>query len=162
MKLNLLFLSLCTAVSVLGASAHADAAHLEDIQKRGVLLVGTTGDYKPMSYLNPQSGQYEGFDTALSQLLAQSLHVSVRYVPTTWKSLTADTKNGIFFIRIGGGDCFFHRCADLRFHRGIYSFFGSIRFHAFQIGFDLRQCFHLPSSLFIPYNFIIFIRSWQE
>lgn len=102
MKLKLLFLSLCTAVSVLGASAHADAAHLEDIQKRGVLLVGTTGDYKPMSYLNPQSGQYEGFDTALSQLLAQSLHVSVRYVPTTWKSLTADTKAGRFDVAMSG------------------------------------------------------------
>ena len=38
----------------------AEAGHLEDIEARGVIRIGTTGDYIPMSYLNPKTGKYEG------------------------------------------------------------------------------------------------------
>ena len=36
----------------------AEAGYLEDISARGVIRIGTTGDYIPMSYLNPQTGAY--------------------------------------------------------------------------------------------------------
>lgn len=61
-------------------------------------MVGTTGDYKPMSYLNRETGRYEGFDTEASELLAQSLGVQVKFIPTTWSTLTADTLAGKFDI----------------------------------------------------------------
>ena len=38
------------------------AGHLEDIAARGTIRIGTTGDYIPMSYLNPKTGEYEGID----------------------------------------------------------------------------------------------------
>lgn len=123
MKFKSFFLSLCMIFSVFAAAGQADASHIADIQKRGVLLVGTTGDYRPMSYLNPQSGQYEGFDAALSQLLAQSLHVSVRYVPTTWKTLAADTQAGRFDIAMSGITRTFEREQSMNMSDG-YIVFG--------------------------------------
>ncbi len=67
------------------------ARSLADIEESGVLRVGTTGDYKPMSYLNPQTKAYEGFDAEMAASLAQFLGVKLEYVPTTWKTLQADT-----------------------------------------------------------------------
>lgn len=80
----------------------AEAGCLEDISARGVIRIGTTGDYIPMSYLNPQTGEYEGIDAELSQLIADSLGVKIQYVPTTWPTLAADTQAGKFDIAICG------------------------------------------------------------
>lgn len=87
---------------VLGGSMEALAAHLEDITARGTIRVGTTGDYRPMSYKDKETGKYEGFDAELAERLADSLHVKVEYVPTTWKTLTADTEAGKFDLALCG------------------------------------------------------------
>ena len=50
---------------------------LEEIQTRGELLVGTAGDYQPMSFLNPDTGRYEGFDAELAEDLADALGVKL-------------------------------------------------------------------------------------
>jgi len=89
------------AATLLGGMA-AEAAHLEDIEVRGTIRVGTTGDYRPMSYLDKETGKYEGFDTALSEKIADSLGVTVEYVPTTWKTLSQDTMDGKFDIALCG------------------------------------------------------------
>ncbi len=57
---------------VLGGSMEALAAHLEDITARGTIRVGTTGDYRPMSYKDKETGKYEGFDAELAERLADS------------------------------------------------------------------------------------------
>ena len=80
----------------------AQAGHLEDILERGTIRIGTTGDYKPMSYLNKKTGEYEGIDAELSKLIAESLGVKIEYVPTTWSTLTADTLAGKFDIALCG------------------------------------------------------------
>ena len=80
----------------------AEAGHLEDIEARGVIRIGTTGDYIPMSYLNPKTGKYEGIDAELSQIIADSLGVKLEYVPTTWPALAADTQSGKFDIALCG------------------------------------------------------------
>lgn len=80
----------------------AQAGHLEDIIERGTIRIGTTGDYKPMSYLNKKTGEYEGIDAELSKLIAESLGVKIEYVPTTWSTLTADTLAGKFDIALCG------------------------------------------------------------
>ena len=80
------------AVAIFIFSANfVEAGHLEDIAERGTIKIGTTGDYKPMSYFNKETGEYEGIDAELSKLIAESLSVKIEYVPTTWKTLTADT-----------------------------------------------------------------------
>ena len=79
----------------------AEAGRLEEIQARGTIRIGTTGDYKPMSYLN-SNGEYEGIDAELSKIIAESLGVKIEYVPTTWPTLTADTLAGKFDIALCG------------------------------------------------------------
>lgn len=80
----------------------AEAGHLEDIAARGSIRIGTTGDYIPMSYLNPATGEYEGIDAELSKIIADSLGVKIDYVPTTWPTLSADVQNGKFDIALCG------------------------------------------------------------
>ena len=80
----------------------AEAGHLEEIAARGTIRIGTTGDYIPMSYLNPQTGEYEGIDAELSKIIADSLGVKIQYVPTTWPTLAADTQAGKFDIALCG------------------------------------------------------------
>jgi cyclohexadienyl dehydratase len=77
----------------------------EPIQKivdRGVIRVGSTGDYMPMSYLDPTTGEYIGFDAALVEDLAKSLGVKVEYVPTSWPTLMEDTLAGKFDLAVCG------------------------------------------------------------
>ena len=79
-----------------------EAGHLEDIAERGTIRIGTTGDYIPMSYLNPATGEYEGIDAELSKIIADSLGVAIEYVPTTWPTLHKDILAGKFDIALCG------------------------------------------------------------
>ena len=85
--------------------ASADSAPhgvLETIRARGVLLVGTAGDYQPMSYLDPETGRYVGFDAELAEDLAATLGVELTYVETSWPTLMEDTLAGKFDLAICG------------------------------------------------------------
>ncbi len=95
-------LALSAALVIALISLRAEAGHLEEIAERGTIRIGTTGDYRPMSYLNPTTGKYEGIDAELSKLIAASLNVSIEYVPTTWPTLTADMMSGKFDIALCG------------------------------------------------------------
>lgn len=89
--------------SITGLAVHdAQARSLEAIKNSGKLLVGSTGDYKPMSYLNKETGKYEGFDAEMAASLAKKLGVELAYVPTTWKTLQADTLADKFDVALCG------------------------------------------------------------
>ena len=76
---------------------------LEKIQERGTLLVGTTGDYRPLSYKEPGTGEYWGFGIDVAGEIAGSLGVSISYVPTSWPTLSADVQKAeLFDFAIGG------------------------------------------------------------
>ena len=75
---------------------------LEGILARGVLRVGTAGDYQPMSYLDPETGRYVGFDAELAEDLAAALGVELQYVETSWPTLMEDTLAGKFDLAICG------------------------------------------------------------
>ena len=79
-----------------------DTPNLNRIRETGVLRVGTAGDYKPMSFLDPETGSYWGFDTELAEDLAAALEVEIEYVPTSWPTLMADTQAGIFDLAVCG------------------------------------------------------------
>ena len=84
-------------------SAQQDSSGaLAEIRARGVLRVGTAGDYQPMSYFDPTSGQYVGFDAELAEDLAAALGVELEYVPTSWPTLMEDTLAGNFDLAICG------------------------------------------------------------
>ena len=44
---------------------------LDEIRERGYVVVGTTGDYRPLSWLNPETEQYEGLDADLSAIIGR-------------------------------------------------------------------------------------------
>ncbi len=62
---------------------------IDRIQQRGVLLAGTTGDYRPLSYLENDS-IYWGFEIDMSGEIAEILGVGVEFVSTSWPTLTND------------------------------------------------------------------------
>jgi len=106
--LLLMLLTLCAwgGAAAEGGDAQAlDAPQpgaLDRIIKSGVLRVGTAGDYQPMSYLDPETGTYVGFDAELAEDLAKALHVRLEYVGTSWPTLIADTLAGRFDLAICG------------------------------------------------------------
>ena len=47
-----------------------------------------------MSYLDPDTGKYVGFDAELAEDLAAALSVELEYVETSWPTLMEDTLAG--------------------------------------------------------------------
>ncbi len=77
-------------------------SHLDRIVQQGVLRVGTTGDFKPFSYLNPATNEYEGHDTDAAKMLAESLGVKIEFVKTTWPTLLKGIQEGQYDIAMCG------------------------------------------------------------
>jgi len=80
----------------------AQTSRLDEILQRGVLRVGTTGDYRPFTALDKATGVYSGFDIDLARSLAEALGVKVEFEPTTWPGLAKDFEAGAFDIAMGG------------------------------------------------------------
>lgn len=85
-----------------GADMEETGVSPEAIKKRGVIRVGTAGDYQPMSYFDPNTETYVGFDAELAQDLANDLGVEIEYVKTSWPTLMEDTLAGKFDLAICG------------------------------------------------------------
>ena len=62
---------------------------IQRIQERGKLLVGTTGDYRPLSYCEAD-GNYWGFGIEMAEKIAERIGVGIEFVQTSWPTLTAD------------------------------------------------------------------------
>jgi cyclohexadienyl dehydratase len=77
------------AALALGFAATAASAQsaLNDILNSGVLKVGVTGDWNPMSMRDPATNSYRGYDIDVMTALATDLGVKVEFVPTDWKTL---------------------------------------------------------------------------
>lgn len=89
-------------VVLLAAGCGTTPDSLQTVRQRGVLLVGSTGDYKPMSFRDPATGKYWGFDAALTEELARDLGVKLEYVPTAWPTLMRDTLGRKFDLAVCG------------------------------------------------------------
>ena len=76
--------------ALLATSAMAES-RLQQILVNGELRVGTTGDWNPMTMIDPTSKEHKGFDIDIATALATDMGVKVVFVPTTWKTLV----NGI-------------------------------------------------------------------
>ncbi|MCX7325230.1 MAG: transporter substrate-binding domain-containing protein [Hyphomicrobiales bacterium] len=77
-----------TAARAQGAPA-AGGGRLAEILKRGSVRIGTTGDFNPMSFRNPGSNEYTGFDIEAMAEFAKDLGVKIEWVPTEWATLVA-------------------------------------------------------------------------
>ena len=72
--------------ALLATSAMAES-RLQQILANGELRVGTTGDWNPMTMIDPTSKEHNGFDIDIATALAADMGVKVVFVPTTWKTL---------------------------------------------------------------------------
>lgn len=91
--------ALAVTVAMLAATAQAKAeSALNDILSSGVLKVGTTGDWNPMTMKDPASGGYTGYDIDVMTELAKDLGVEVEFVPTDWKTLVSGVTSGKYHI----------------------------------------------------------------
>ena len=97
-------------VSFCSCSANEDNATeivnqptISRIQERGTLLVGTTGDYRPLSF-REDDGTYWGFGIEVAGEIAKRLGVGLQFVPTSWPTLSADVQAEpqTFDLAIGG------------------------------------------------------------
>ncbi|HMN71345.1 MAG TPA: transporter substrate-binding domain-containing protein [Rhodoblastus sp.] len=96
--------------ALLGAArAEEPASLLDRILARGALRVGTTGDYKPFTWRNPETGEFEGVDIEQAESFAAALGVKVEFVQTAWPTLAADFEAGKFDVAMGGVSVTFER-----------------------------------------------------
>lgn len=64
--------------------------------------VGTTGDYRPVSWWNEATQAFEGVDIDLIKAFADENGHTVVFVHTSWPSLMADLQAGKFTVAVGG------------------------------------------------------------
>ena len=87
MKLIKTMAAVC-ALAFATVPAAAQSA-LNDILSNGVLKVGTTGDWNPMTMKDVTNNTYTGYDIDVMTELAKDLGVKVEFVPTDWKTLVS-------------------------------------------------------------------------
>jgi polar amino acid transport system substrate-binding protein len=100
------YFSIATAsvvLGILGATA-ASADVLDDIKKKGVLVVGSKADYRPFGFLDP-SGKIVGFEPDLAADVAKRLGVKLELVPVV-------ASNRIQFLQQGKIDLMIATMSD--------------------------------------------------
>lgn len=77
---------------------------IAEIVERDTLYVGTTGDYRPLSFYDSLTSQYWGFGIEMAQAIGHRLGVTTTFVPTSWPTLSADVlaQPPLFDFAIGG------------------------------------------------------------
>ncbi len=94
------------STTVIAACSDSDTTtdgKVPEIVERGTLLVGTTGDYRPLSFCEAD-GTYWGFGIEVAGEIARNLGVGTTFVKTSWPTLTADVlaEPQTFDLAIGG------------------------------------------------------------
>lgn len=84
------------------ASYDKDAGDLlAKICTEGVIRVSTDPAYPPASELNPETGEYEGFDIDTANEIAARLGVEVEWETPDWEVLTAGSWNDRWDMSVG-------------------------------------------------------------
>jgi len=98
-----LMLGCCTAMAACSATESDSEGAVSEIERRGTLLVGTTGDYRPLTF-READGSYWGFCIEVAQAIAGEMGVKTEFVPTSWPTLTDDVtaEPPAFDLAVGG------------------------------------------------------------
>ena len=82
---------LCLSATFLFANLAFADSRLITILESGQIRVGTTGDWNPMTFKDPSTNEYKGFEIEIVKELANDMGVKIVFIPTEWKTLV----NGI-------------------------------------------------------------------
>ena len=74
---------------------------LARICQEGTIRVSTDPAYPPQSELNPETGEYEGFDIDVAKEIASRLGVEVAWETPKWEVLTAGSWNDRWDMSVG-------------------------------------------------------------
>ena len=67
-----------------------------------VLTVGTTGDYPPVTWWNPDTGSFEGTAIDLISAFARDRGHRIEFVKATWPTLMQGLEDGLYRVAAGG------------------------------------------------------------
>ncbi|CAN5695923.1 transporter substrate-binding domain-containing protein [soil metagenome] len=87
-----------------GACADADTSAgdlLAQICEEGVIRVSTEPAYPQQSSLNPETGEYEGFDIDVATAIADRLGVEIEWETPKWEAITAGNWQGRWDMSVG-------------------------------------------------------------
>ncbi len=85
----------------LSFSGCAKKSSLDEIKKRGYLVIGTEGNWSPWTY-HDENDTLTGFDVEVGKLIAEHLGVEARFEEAAWESLLAGVDSGRFDIICNG------------------------------------------------------------
>jgi len=78
----------CAGALLLASSLPSNAAdRFEAVKARGILRVAIEGSYPPFNFVDPASGQMDGYDVDVARLLGTRLGLKVELVPTAWTDI---------------------------------------------------------------------------
>jgi len=77
-------------------STSTDDVSLTEVQKTGVLVVGTEGTYRPFSYHVDGSGDLTGYDVDVALAVADRLGLEAQFQETQWDAIFAGLDAGRF------------------------------------------------------------------
>src|SRR6202521_1847459 len=80
------------------AVGSAAAASLEEIKKRGYMIVATEDDFRPFEFV--QDGKPAGFDNDLLAILTKSATFAIHQEIITWKCLHALVSNDKYDVDV--------------------------------------------------------------
>ena len=90
--------------STTGACADADTSAgdlLAQVCSEGVIRVSTDPAYPPQSSLDPETGEYVGFDIDVATEIADRLGVSIEWETPKWEAITAGNWQGRWDMSVG-------------------------------------------------------------
>ena len=94
-RLPTVILTICCCICLAlfaqcGTAGVQRSGTVAEVIYRDTILIGTTGDYRPLSFREPETGLYWGFGIEMAREIGARLGVAVKFVPTSWPTLTAD------------------------------------------------------------------------
>lgn len=99
-----LFLAICFSTCFPACANNSTLdSKVAEIIERDTLYVGTTGDYRPLSF-REEDGTYWGFGIEMAKEIAKRIGVETAFIGTSWPTLTADVlaEPQLFDLAIGG------------------------------------------------------------
>ena len=94
--------------------------HFAAVCEAGVIVVSTDPAYPPQSFLNEETGDYEGFDIDVAREIATRLGVDVEFTDPTFDAVVAGGWNGRWDMSVGSVTVTEERTAVLDFTQPYY------------------------------------------
>ena len=105
--------SLLMPLALVAAVPHAGAASLEEIKKRGYMVVATEDDFRPFEFI--KDGKPTGFDNEMVEALKKYAPFEIRQEILPWTGILAGVATGKYDIAITAAIITKERTASLDF-----------------------------------------------